>query len=207
VSSPFRELPALTPAGAFARQAGGYLAVGAAVALAAWILRGGLPPIGLRLTIADAALGLAGVATYLAYNVAISLGLGRTAWGRDILGWLNKRNATLFGRLPLWTMLLMALFAGVAEEIVFRGWMQPLAGVWLTSALFAVLHFLPTRFDWSHRATWQMAAIYFPVGVAVGFLYDWRANLLAPMLMHWLSDSIGLLALARRRTALESAAP
>ncbi len=207
MDSPFRELPALTPASAIARQLGAYLATAVLVAALGAALRGGLPPLGFALRLTDFGLGVAGVAVYIAYNGLLGAVLRRSSWGSDMLRWLSQRNATLFGKLPLWTLFLMAAVAGVGEEIIFRGWLQPIAGLWLTSALFAALHFLPTRYRWSHPVTWRMAAVYFPVGLAVGALYQWRGNLLAPMLTHWLSDSLGLLTLtaaSRRSRPLQS---
>jgi membrane protease YdiL (CAAX protease family) len=192
-ASPFIELPTLSPAGALARQLISYAVLGAAVAALAYAVRGSLPPIGFELSLADLGLGFAGVVAYAAYNAAISLLLRRTS----IIGWLGRRNQTIFGKLPLWTMFLMAAIAGVGEEIIFRGWLQPIAGLFVTSALFAVLHFLPNRFKWSHPATWGMIAVYFPVGLAVGWLYLWRGNLLGPIVLHALGDSLGLLFLAR----------
>jgi membrane protease YdiL (CAAX protease family) len=41
----------------------------------------------------------------------------------------------------------------------------------------------------------------FGVGLAVGWVYEWRNNLLAPVLMHSFSDSLGLLFLARAMAA------
>jgi membrane protease YdiL (CAAX protease family) len=192
-ASPFIELPTLSAAGALARQLVSYAVLGAAAAALAYAVRGGLPPIGFEFSLADLGLGLAGVLAYAAYNMAISLLLRRTS----IIGWLGRRNQTMFGKLPLWTMFLMAAIAGAGEEIIFRGWLQPIAGLFITSALFAVLHFLPNRFKWRHPATWGMAAVYFPVGLAVGWLYLWRGNLLGPIVLHALGDSLGLLFLAR----------
>jgi len=196
-ASPFRELPRLTPAGALARQLATYAALGAAVGLFVWIVRGTLPPARLAFTFADVGLGLAGVIFYVLYNAAFSGALRATGRGKALLEWMARRNSTMFGKLPLSTMFVMAALAGPFEELIFRGWLQPVAGLWIASLLFAVLHFLPTRYKWSHPMTWGMLALYFPIGLIVGWLYAWRANLLAPIIMHSLSDSLGLLFLAR----------
>jgi membrane protease YdiL (CAAX protease family) len=196
-ASPFRELPSLTPAGAVARQLGSSVVLGVAVVALARMLRGSVPAARFALTLADLGLGLAGVLVYIVYNALFAVALGGLGAGRAVLGWMAKRNATLFGKLPLSTMFVMAALAGPCEELIFRGWLQPVAGIWITSFLFAALHFLPTRYKWSHPITWGMVALYFPIGLAVGWLYAWRANLLGPMVMHSLSDSLGLLFLAR----------
>jgi membrane protease YdiL (CAAX protease family) len=196
-ASPFRELPTLSPAGALARQLGSYVASGVVVVLLALAVRGSVPAARFAFTLADLALGLAGVVAYALYNALFALALHRTRAGNALLGWMGRRNATLFGKLPLSVLFAMAALAGPCEELIFRGWLQPIAGLWLTSAVFAVLHFLPNRYKWSHAVTWGMVALYFPVGLAVGWLYAWRDNLLAPIVMHSLSDSLGLLFLAR----------
>lgn len=196
-ASPFRELPRLTPAGALARQLGSYVALGAAVAVFAWLVHGAVPRARLAFTFGDLGLGLAGVAFYVLYNATFSTALRATARGKALLGWMARRNSTLFGKLPLSAMFVMAALAGPFEELIFRGWLQPVVGLWIASALFAVLHFLPNRYKWSHPMTWGMVALYFPVGLVVGWLYLWRGNLLGPIVMHSLSDSLGLLFLAR----------
>ena len=196
-ASPFRELPSLTPAGALARQLGSYVVLGVAVVVLARVMRGSVPAARFALTLTDLGLGLLGVLAYIVYNALFAVALRGFRAGRALLGWMAKRNATLFGKLPLSTMFVMAALAGPCEELTFRGWLQPVAGIWITSLLFAVLHFLPNRYKWSHPATWGMIALYFPVGLAVGWLYESRGNLLGPMVMHSLSDSLGLLFLAR----------
>ena len=196
-ASPFRELPTLTTAGALARQLGSYVVLAVMVAVLARIVRGTVPTPQFVLTMTDLALGLAGVLVYAVYNALFAVVLRGSRAGKALLEWMGKRNATMFGKLPLSTMFVMAALAGPCEELIFRGWLQPVVGIWIASLLFAVLHFLPSRYKWSHPVTWGMVALYFPVGLAVGWLYAWRGNLLGPMVMHSLSDSLGLLFLAR----------
>jgi membrane protease YdiL (CAAX protease family) len=170
------------------------------------LVRGSVPAARFALTITDFGLGLVGVVAYAVYNALFASVLRVSRAGSVLLGWMARRNSTLFGRLPLSAMFVMAALAGPCEELIFRGWLQPVAGLWTTSAVFAVLHFLPNRYKWSHLVTWGMVALYFPVGLAVGWLYEWRANLLGPVVMHSLSDSLGLLFLARAVAARARAA-
>jgi len=44
------------------------------------------------------------------------------------------------------------------------------------------------------------------VDLFVGWLYAWRGNLLAPILMHALSDSLGLLFISRAAASARDAA-
>jgi len=195
--SPFRRLPALSAGSALARQMGTYLVIGALVAAAVRAASGALPSVQIALSLPELGWGLAGVLAYAAYNAVIPQLLSRARPGKSLLGWMARRNLALFGKLPLWTLLMMAALAGPAEELIFRGWLQPVAGLWTASLVFALAHFPPSRYRWSHPATWGMIALYFPVGVLVGALYAWRGNLSAPILMHSLSDSLGVLVLAR----------
>lgn len=50
----------------------------------------------------------------------------------------SEQIARAFNTLPL--ALLLALFSSVGEEILFRGALQPVFGLWLTSIFFTVLH-------------------------------------------------------------------
>jgi membrane protease YdiL (CAAX protease family) len=50
----------------------------------------------------------------------------------------SDQFAQSFGTLPL--ALLVSLSAGVSEEILFRGALQPVFGLWLTSLFFTLLH-------------------------------------------------------------------
>lgn len=110
-----------------------------------------------------------------------------------------KQNMAATARIvqvPLWLMLLTPVVAGVAEEIVYRGYAierltlltgrRWLAGL-IAGAAFLVVH-------WSWGAT-QMIAVAFATVILVG-LYQWRRDLVCCMLAHVLTDLIGF-ALAR----------
>lgn len=85
--------------------------------------------------------------------------LGRVVIGSVIGAALASANAALVARLsafarlrrlahhavegiePRWhTVIVVALSAGVGEEVFFRGALDPLAGRWLTAAAFVALH-------------------------------------------------------------------
>jgi uncharacterized protein len=89
-------------------------------------------------------------------------------------------------------LLLLAAAAGIGEEVLFRGVLQTVLGIWATSIVFGLLHALtPTYF--------LLAA---GIGVYLGFLMQYTDNLLAPILVHWIYDSIALI-LIQRRHAME----
>jgi membrane protease YdiL (CAAX protease family) len=197
-ASPFRKLPRLSPAGALLRQAAAYAAFGLLAAAVAMARRGALPPVGLRLTAGDVVWGLVGIAAFLAYNVLSGVLVSLVPGGRALLAWLRRRNVAMFSGLSPAVLLVMAVFAGVCEEVVFRGWLQPVLGLGATSVVFALAHFPPNRYKWAHPATWGMIAIYFPIGLGVGWLYLHRENLLAPILTHAVGDALGLAALVQQ---------
>jgi membrane protease YdiL (CAAX protease family) len=91
-------------------------------------------------------------------------------------------------------LVLVSVFSGVGEEAFFRGALQPVLGLVLTSLLFGVLHVGPDRryLVWS---LWAVAA-----GFLFGFLYQWTGGLLAPMTAHVLHNAATLLLWRRSRT-------
>jgi membrane protease YdiL (CAAX protease family) len=102
---------------------------------------------------------------------------------RAILGHLSRRQI-------VW----IAALSGAAEEVVFRGTMQPLlAGLWgpvpgliVTSLVFGLLHYVPDRvfLPWTIFATL--------VGFICGGLFMVSGSILAPVVTHTLLNAINL---------------
>jgi hypothetical protein len=88
--------------------------------------------------------------------------------------------------------LLLALASGIAEEMFFRGALQPEVGIFWASALFGACHFLPRR----EFALWSLYAT--GMGFALGWLFEWTGHLLAPVAAHVVVNGINLPRLARR---------
>lgn len=88
--------------------------------------------------------------------------------------------------------LLLALASGVAEEMLFRGALQPVVGLFWASLIFGACHFLPRR----ELVAWSVYAVL--MGLALGWLYEWTGQLLAPIAAHTLVNGINLPRLARR---------
>jgi len=98
---------------------------------------------------------------------------------------------------------LIAFFAGVGEELFFRGWMQNVlinkSGVWIgilvTSAIFGLLHYLSATY-----------AIYaFVTGIYLGVIYHVSGNLYIVMTIHAVYDFIALVYLVRKGKRTEKA--
>ena len=75
-------------------------------------------------------------------------------------------------------IIVLALLSGFSEELFFRGAMQPVLGLFWTSAIFGALHTGPKRafFAWS---VWA-----FVMGLLFGWIYDYTGVLWGPVLSH-----------------------
>jgi uncharacterized protein len=114
-------------------------------------------------------------------------------WGLlDAVPPLKRMQALLTHLLDMDVMrphhaLLLGLVAGIPEEILFRGAIQPLAGVVGTSLLFGLLHAVtPAYFVYASGA-----------GLLLGGLAIWRGSLWAPIAAHVVIDTVMLLLLLR----------
>jgi hypothetical protein len=118
--------------------AAGLTALGAVV----WIAFGHNPLIttpalplrsGALLVVLSLGLGvaLAGISIGLTRSLA-----QRASWARDLAGSLRPR---LSGTSTL-ELLKTAVLVGVTEEIFFRGILQPLVGLWVSSLVFGLVH-------------------------------------------------------------------
>jgi membrane protease YdiL (CAAX protease family) len=96
----------------------------------------------------------------------------------------------LFGASTVFDLALISVVAGVAEELLFRGVLQPALGGWLgtwpglaaASALFGLVHLLTPTYG-------VLAAL---VGIYLGWVYLATGNLLPAMIAHGLYDFIAL---------------
>jgi len=88
--------------------------------------------------------------------------------------------------------ILLALASGIAEEMLFRGALQPVVGLFWASLIFGVCHFLPRK----ELALWSVYAI--AMGFAFGWLYESTGQLMAPIVAHTVVNGINLPRLARR---------
>ena len=98
--------------------------------------------------------------------------------------------------------ILLAFASGIAEEMFFRGALQPAVGLVWASLLFGACHFLPRR----ELALWSLYAV--AMGFAFGWLFEATGHLVAPIAAHVLVNAVNLPRLARRaegRSANDSA--
>lgn len=50
-------------------------------------------------------------------------------------------NEKLFGKLPIWHIAIISITVGFTEELLFRGALQSLIGVFLANIIFTLIHF------------------------------------------------------------------
>jgi membrane protease YdiL (CAAX protease family) len=92
---------------------------------------------------------------------------------------------------------LLAVASGIAEEMLFRGALQPSVGIFWASVAFGACHFLPRK----ELALWSLYAV--GMGFALGLLFESTGQLVAPIAAHTVINGINLPRLARRASERE----
>jgi hypothetical protein len=142
------------------------------------------------------------VAEQIGWGIALALAVGIPVWLailffpvfaslRNQLTELISR-VDISGRNPLW----IAVLAGSGEEILFRGAVQPITGLWWTSLIFVALHFRTYQF---RSMNWQKAVLALAVFLASLFLGSIFSNigLIAAIVAHVTLDVVGLVVAQR----------
>ena len=125
-----------------------------------------------------------------------------TAWAKR----LSQAFAQMLGPLSSWQVFLFALTSSVAEEILFRGFLQRALSTWpwgqgvgaafglgASSLIFGGIHV------GSDRATflpWTIMAIV--LGGVLGWSYWWTGSLLAPIALHFTINFLNLSAITSK---------
>jgi membrane protease YdiL (CAAX protease family) len=145
--------------------------------------------------------------------VAVGLGLaaGLNAW---VSYKLFARYSTSqhviesYSRLDLhgWNPVLIALAAGLGEEILFRGVLQPLAGIGVSSLLFVLAHTRAYRFNTINRRVVLQAIGILAVSLVLGGVAHY-AGLLPAIALHAAIDIGGLLTVRHYATCLAQRRP
>ncbi|MFH0946699.1 MAG: CPBP family intramembrane glutamic endopeptidase [Planctomycetota bacterium] len=87
----------------------------------------------------------------------------------------------------------LALFSGISEELLFRGALLPILGLWLSSLVFGLLHCGP------RLGGWTLFAVL--AGLLLGGLFLLTGGVLAPVCAHVLINGIQLVRMARQPQA------
>lgn len=135
----------------------------------------------------DLAMGLGvGLATVLLWRVCL-----RMRWAQRLD---HSFRRMLSGVRPA-DALGLALLSSVAEELFFRGFLQPRLGLVITAIAFGIVH-VPQR---RSQIPWTLAAI--GMGFVLGALADWRAGIIAPTVAHFVVNYFNLHHLVGTRPA------
>ena len=138
---------------------------------------------------------LAGVALGVVLGLAI-VAASRAAVRR--LGWaraLHRELRALLHPLTSGEIILLAVASSVGEEMFFRGALLPVAGIWLSSAVFALLHIGPRlRF-----LPWTLSS--FVAGLLFAELFLWSGDLTGAVVAHFTVNFLNLRHLDRHDLA------
>ncbi len=110
----------------------------------------------------------------------------------DLVG---KLLTELFADSSLFDLALISLAAGVGEELLFRGFLQPLAADYLGPT--AALVIVSVLFGLAHALTKTYAILATVVGFYLGWLWLAFDNLLVPIVAHAAYDFVALVYLLR----------
>ena len=100
---------------------------------------------------------------------------------------LLKQLVTGF-KLSYFDALIIALTAGICEEILFRAVLQPMWGIWITSFVFILLH------GYFNPVNWRMSMfglVMFCLSVGIGNIYI-NFGLMPAVIFHFVYDFTAL---------------
>lgn len=141
----------------------------------------------LELASADAISLVCGLAVAALLVVSTPWIAEHTRWGHRLR--LELRG--LIGGASALQCLVLGVASGVAEEVLFRAWLQPLAGWSVATLLFGLAHWPPRR----ALVPWTLWAAL--VGAIFGLIYELTGSLIGPMVAHAAVNVINLGRLAR----------
>ena len=132
-------------------------------------------------------LGTMGLASSIGLGLALALTVvamtpllvDRTKWARE----LHAELAEIISPLSFAEITWLALASGFAEELFFRGAMQPVLGLLITSVIFGAVHVgpRPVFVVWT---TWA-----FVMGLLLGSIFELTGVLWGPVLAHvWINQ-------------------
>ena len=140
--------------------------------------------------------GTKSITDYFAFNmIGVALGVGFAVlvvglssaianfkWAQH----LEEEFGWMLGEQRLWELPILAIISGLGEEVFFRGAMQHHLGLYLTSAVFGIIHFPINR----KFIAWPIFAA--AMGLLMGWEYEYTGTLIAPILTHALINLFNL---------------
>ncbi|TVQ38874.1 MAG: CPBP family intramembrane metalloprotease [Wenzhouxiangella sp.] len=141
----------------------------------------------------DLAIGywlIGGLATLPMVAGLVLLSRVKAVWIDELQRFMREVVVPMFAGANWWMLMLVALAAGIGEELLFRGVIQtglgerigPGFGLIASALLFGLVHAMS-------RAYFIIATL---AGLYLGLLFLWTGNLLVVILVHFLYDWIAL---------------
>jgi membrane protease YdiL (CAAX protease family) len=117
------------------------------------------------------------------------VGLRESPWPpfRRVGDFLSGVLGPALTRCSLGELAVVAILAGLGEELLFRGALQPVLGLALTSLIFAGAHFITPTY----------AVLTGLMGLYLGWLFETSKNLWVPIMTHALYDYVAFLLVIR----------
>ena len=135
--------------------------------------------------------------------LGIVLGFGaKYIVSRPFLIETEKKYAQIISRLRLneWQIIFISLCAGFGEELLFRGALQPLMGIWVTAIIFVAIHgYLDPR-------NWRMSiyGVYMTLAIASLGYYTNYVGIYGACIAHAAIDYVLFKHLTRGVNTLEN---
>jgi uncharacterized protein len=111
---------------------------------------------------------------------------GQARWVVDLKDFMSRVVVPWFASMRWWGLALVALSAGIGEELLFRGVVQ--AGLAGPLGILPALLIASLLFGLVHAMSRAYFLITFFAGIYLGLLYLWSGNLLVPIIVHFLYD-------------------
>lgn len=137
----------------------------------------------------DVSLGAAGAfPLFIMFRITLSEKAGVIPVFRSLRTTVIRDVRPMFSRAGLIDIVVIALLAGFAEELFFRGVIQARFGVAAGSVLFGLFHFITPAY----------VLVTIIVGFYLGLIYHISGSLLVPVLVHGFYDLAALMYLRYR---------
>lgn len=141
------------------------------------------------------ALGITGA--LVSYWIARAITVSNSDFGATLRDHCKKLHLA-FRHLNWWQIAVLALAAGVCEELLFRGFLQPwIASLFTPSAPIVGLVVASVVFGLLHYASFIYFLITAVMGLVLGLVYWLSESLLAVVVWHGVYDLIALGVLAK----------
>jgi membrane protease YdiL (CAAX protease family) len=143
----------------------------------------------------DIAIGLAGAVALAAANYLLLVYVQRNWLVGGVRAVYHEVLIPLFSRFGVPSIIVVGAIAGIGEEWLFRGVLQPMAGLVVTSALFGLAHV-------GNRRMLAFGVWATGMGFLLGALAEATGGLTAPIVAHGVYDMLALAYI--RRGALKA---